>query len=181
MPFGEYVPLRGLLEKVASGLPGRDAIAGDNPAVLDTPVGRVGVVISWEVFFDTRARDAIGHGGRVLLNPTNGSSYWLTQVQSQQIASSRLRAMETGRWVLQAAPTGFSAIVTPSGDVVDRTGISERRVLHGTIGVREGQTWATRVGDRPMLLLALVLYAVAWLVARRTSTQARDEDVTTNV
>ena len=117
----------------------------------------------------------------MLLNPTNGSSYWLTQVQSQQIACSRLRAIETGRWTLQAAPTGFSAIVTPDGDVVDRTGISERRVLHGTIGVREGLTWAVRVGDRPMLLLSLALIAVAWLVSRRRPAQDRADDVTTNV
>ena len=38
--------------------------------------------ISWEVFFDHRARDAIGNGGQALLNPTNGSSYWLTIVQT---------------------------------------------------------------------------------------------------
>jgi apolipoprotein N-acyltransferase len=181
VPFGEYVPLRGFLETVAGGLPARDAVAGDDPAVLDTPAGRFGVVISWEVFFDTRARDAIGNGGEVLLNPTNGSSYWLTQVQSQQVASSRLRAMETGRWVLQGAPTGFSAIVTPDGDVVDRTGVSEREVLHGTIGVRTGQTIATRVGDRPMLLLSLGLIAGAWLISRRSSAQARSDSETTNV
>lgn len=86
---------------------------------MPTPVGPIGVVISWEVFFSSRARDAIGNGGEVLTNPTNGSSYWLTQVQSQQVASSKLRALETGRWMLQAAPTGFSAIVDPDGRLVD--------------------------------------------------------------
>jgi apolipoprotein N-acyltransferase len=59
-------------------------------------VGPVGVVISWEVFFPDRARDAIGHGGEILLNPTNGSSFTGTQVQAQQVASSQLRAIETG-------------------------------------------------------------------------------------
>jgi apolipoprotein N-acyltransferase len=86
--------------------------------VVDTPVGPLGIVISWEVFFADRARDAIGNGGEVLLNPTNGSSYWLTQVQTQQVASSRLRAIETGRWELQAAPTGFSALVDPAGNLL---------------------------------------------------------------
>jgi hypothetical protein len=57
-----------------------------------------------------------------VLNPTNGSSYWLTQVQSQQIASSALRAVESGRWVIQAAPTGFSAIIDPDGVVQQRSG-----------------------------------------------------------
>ena len=95
VPFGEYVPLRSTAERFSDELPARDVRAGpsDEPAVLDTPLGPVGVVISWEVFFENRARSAIGDGdGRLLLNPTNGSSYWLTVVQSQQVASSRLRA-----------------------------------------------------------------------------------------
>ena len=84
-------------------------------------------MISWEVFFGDRARDGVGHGGRVLLNPTNGSSYTGTILQTQQVASSRLRALETDRWVVQVAPTGFSAFVTPSGEVLDRTGASASR------------------------------------------------------
>jgi apolipoprotein N-acyltransferase len=168
VPFGEFVPLRGLLEPFAgNALPARDAVAGTEPAVVDTPVGTMGVLISWEVFFAPRARDAISNGGEILLNPTNGSSYWLTIVQSQQIASSRLRALETGRWVLQAAPTGFSAVVDPDGDVLQRTGVSERKVLHATVERRTGQTVATRVGDWPMLLVALALVAVGWGLERR--------------
>ena len=81
--------------------------------------------ISWEIFFDHRSRAAVRAGGQVLLNPTNGSSYWLTIVQSQQVASSRLRALETDRWVLQAAPTGFSALVTPDGDVLYRASVDQ--------------------------------------------------------
>lgn len=173
VPFGEYVPFRGLLERMNSQLPGRDALAGDKAAIVQTPAGRLGVVISWEVFFSTRGRDAIGNGGQVLLNPTNGSSYWLTQVQTQQVASSRLRALENDRWVLQAAPTGFSAIFTPDGDVVERTAISERRVLQDTIGVREGNTLATRVGDLPMLVVALVLMVGARVLDRRAHRRAR--------
>ena len=45
-----------------------------------------------------------------ILNPTNGASYTGTIVQTQQVASSRLRAVENGRWVVQAAPTGFTAV-----------------------------------------------------------------------
>ena len=78
--------------------------------MLDLPDGaRLAVVISWEVFFGGRARDGVKHGGQVLLNPTNGASYTGTIVQTQQVASSRLRAIETGRWVVQAAPTGLLA------------------------------------------------------------------------
>ena len=168
VPFGEYVPLRPLIERVAGGiLPSKDARAGTGPAVLDTGVGRLGVLISWEIFFEDRARDAIGNGGAVLLNPTNGSSYWLTIVQTQQIASSQLRAIETGRWVVQAAPTGFSAFVSPDGDVLARTGVSERAVLVADIAAREGSTWALRVGPWPLLALAAAAVGAAAAVARR--------------
>jgi apolipoprotein N-acyltransferase len=172
VPFGEFVPLRTVLEPIAdalpgAGLPATDAVIGEPPATLDTSVGTLGVVISWEVFFADRAGDAIGNGGEVLLNPTNGSSYTGTQVQSQQVASSRLRAIETGRWALQAAPTGFSAIVTPGGDVVERTGVSEQRVLQGTIERRQGITWAVRLGPWAAVGGAAVFVAAGWLVAAR--------------
>ncbi|MXV90380.1 MAG: apolipoprotein N-acyltransferase [Acidimicrobiia bacterium] len=168
VPFGEYVPLRSLFEPLAGDiLPSKDARAGTEPAVLDTGVGRVGVLISWEVFFEDRARDAIGNGGTVLLNPTNGSSYWLTIVQSQQVASSRLRAIETGRWVLQAAPTGFSAVVNPDGEVLARTGVSEQAVLIADVATRTGRTWALRVGPWPLLALAAAAVAAAASAARR--------------
>jgi apolipoprotein N-acyltransferase len=181
VPFGEFVPLRSLIEPLApAALPDRDAIVGTGPAVLDTPAGPLGVVISWEVFFPDRARDAIGNGGEILLNPTNGSSFTGTQVQGQQVSSSRLRAIETGRWVLQAAPTGFSAIVTPGGDVVERTGVSEQRVLHGTVERRTGRTWAVRFGDWLPLALGLAALDAGWAYELRRRTANAEADPARN-
>jgi apolipoprotein N-acyltransferase len=168
VPFGEYVPLRSFIEWAAgsnSGLPARDARAGTGPAVLHTPAGSLAVAISWEIFFTNRGRDGVLHGGEILLNPTNGSSYWLTEVQSQQVASSRLRAIENDRWVLQAAPTGFSAIINPTGGLIERTGISERAVLEHEVGARSGDTIATRIGPNPMVGVSALLVALAWWLA----------------
>lgn len=165
VPFGEFVPLRGLIEQFSSDVPGRDVLQGQGPAVLESPVATLGVSISWEIFFDSRARAAIRDGGEILVNPTNGSSYWLTILQTQQVASSRLRAMETGRWVLQAAPTGFSAIIDQNGTIIDRTAISEQRVLYATVQRRGGLTLATQFGPTPMLVIAAS--AFAWVLGRR--------------
>ena len=169
VPFGEYVPLRWLLEPLAGvQLIQREALPGHDPPTLTIPgVGTMGVSISWEVFFADRARAAIGDGGEVLLNPTNGASFTGGLVQAQQIGSSRLRAVETGRWVVQAAPTGYSAIITPNGAVVQRTGISEQRVLEGDVQRRSGLTWATRFGDWPAVVVSLALMAGAWWLTRR--------------
>ena len=62
VPFGEYVPLRGLLEALGAPVDQvpTNAVAGTEPAVIDLPDGtRLGVVISWEVFFGGRAREAV--------------------------------------------------------------------------------------------------------------------------
>lgn len=172
VPFGEYVPWRSVVERLApnAGLPRRDAVAGTTPAVVASPVGPLGVSISWEVFFTPRARDGVINGGEVLLNPTNGSSYWLTQVQAQQVASSQLRAIETGRWVVQAAPTGFTAVVSPDGTVVERTGVSEQAVVRHTVERRVGSTWATTMGAGPVALGALVAVGAGWWWQRRSVT-----------
>jgi apolipoprotein N-acyltransferase len=170
VPFGEYVPLRPLIEKVAgnSGIPTRDAVPGTGHGTLETEAGTFGVAISWEDFFTDRTRDAIGNGGQILMNPTNGASYWLTQVQTQQIASSRLRAIETGRWETQAAPTGLSALIDPSGNLLDRTGVTEQRVILATVPKREGDTISTMVGPWPMVVLSVAGIVLAWVMQRRS-------------
>ena len=94
VPFGEYIAARGLLEGVVdlSAVP-KDAVAGPGPGVLDTPVGQVGTMISYEVFFPDRARSAVRAGARILLVPTNASSYRGDQVPAEEVAASR-----SGRW-----------------------------------------------------------------------------------
>ncbi len=172
VPFGEYVPLRFMLDPIAgSQLPPKDAIPGTKPNVLDTAAGRLGVVISWEVFFGRRVRESIHHDAEIVLNPTNGSSYWLNEVQTQQIASSQLRAVESGRWLVQAAPTGFSAIVTPSGDVIRRTSMGEAAVVQAKVQLRQGDTIAAVTGDLLALLLAGVLELMAWGLLLRSRRQ----------
>jgi apolipoprotein N-acyltransferase len=174
VPFGEYMPLRSLLKSLGAPtdeVP-RDAQAGSGPAVLDTPDGRMAVVISWEVFFGGRAREGVEHGGELLLNPTNGSSYTGTILQTQQVASSRLRAIETGRWEVQVSPTGFSAFVTPTGDVLKRSGVSEQRVEIHSVELRQGRTLYVRIGDKPYVALAALGALVLVVLTRRERRRA---------
>ncbi len=168
VPFGEYVPLRGLLERFGGGnLTSRDAVIGERPARMSTPAGDLGVAISWEIFFGDRVREGVEDGAEVVLNPTNGSSFSGTLVQTQQVAASRMRAVESDRSLLQVAPTGFSAIIGPDGTVEQRTAVSEQAVLHGTVELRSGTTLYTRLGYGPAVVVALVCLALGWLVARR--------------
>lgn len=168
VPFGEYVPFRGLFQALGAPLDEvpNDAVAGRDPAVNELPDGtRLGVMISWEVFFGGRGRAATTASGTgdtsILLNPTNGASYTGTVLQTQQIASSKLRAVENGRWVVQVSPTGFSAFVDDHGDVHQRTDVSEQKVITMDVPQRGGRTWYTRFGNWPWVSLLVAALAVS--------------------
>jgi apolipoprotein N-acyltransferase len=178
VPFGEFVPLRSLIEQFAGdSLTGREAYIGEGPAELDTSAGKMAVAISWEIFFGDRVREGVERGGEVVLNPTNGSSYTGTQVQTQQVASSRMRAIENDRWVLQAAPTGFTAIIGPDGTVHQRSSVSEQTVLQGVVGKRAGTTLYTRHGLLAAWLVALASLAAGWGFARYRNRTIRQQAV----
>jgi apolipoprotein N-acyltransferase len=163
VPFGEWIPFRSLVEQLAdvSAVP-RDARVGRGPSSLRTPAGRLGVTISFEVFFARRARAAVRDGGEVLLVPTNASSYSSTQMPALELGAAQLRAVETGRDVLQAAPTGFSATVNHRGNVERYTDLGHRAVLDASVERRHGTTLYTRLGDGPVVGGAVV-WVGAWL------------------
>lgn len=168
VPFGEYIPGRSLIDKVAdlSVIP-RDAVPGKGVGRLDTPVGPLGVVISFEVFFADRAREAVTAGGRLLLVPTNAASYSTSQVPTTEVAAARLRAIETGRDLVQAAPTGYGAVIDNRGRVRARTTLGRRQVVHETVALRDGRTVYSRLGDFPVALAAAVALGLALRRSRR--------------
>lgn len=179
VPFGEYIPARDLLERLsdATALVPRDAIVGEGTALLESPAGPLGVAISYEVFFADRVREAIAAGGQVLLVPTNAASYVGGQVPAAEVAAARLRAREFGRAVLQAAPTGYSVVILPDGQVVATSRLGQPAVLAAEVPLRTGLTPYARSGDAPALALAVILLfsapAMRAAAARRKSTNRR--------
>jgi apolipoprotein N-acyltransferase len=168
VPFGEYVPGRALVGRLAdlSVIP-RDAVSGRGPGLLRTAAGDLGAVISYEVFFADRARAAVRAGGRLLLVPTNAASFSTSQVPTTELAAARLRALESGRDVLQAAPTGYTAVVDHLGRVRQRSVLGRRQVLHARVALRRGRTAYSQAGDAPILALAVLGLAAAWWRERR--------------
>ena len=155
VPFGEYVPLRSVVERFADlSLISREAIEGAGPGLLETSVGDIAAVTSYEVYYSDLVRDGVRAGGRIVVNPTLASSYSTSVVPSQSLASARLRAVETGRWVLQASTTGYSAIVTPDGTVAQRSELREPVVLVAPVELRSGTTPAVALGMWPLAILA---------------------------
>ena len=101
-------------------------------------------------------------GAEVMLVPTNAASFATGQVPAQEVAAARMRAWETGRWLVQAAPTGYAAIITPEGKVVARSDLSERAVLRESVRRRRGRTPYAVWGDWPVVIAAVVLLALGW-------------------
>lgn len=174
VPFGEYVPLRPLVEQIADlSLIPRDAVPGQGPGVLQTSVGRLGVMVSFENLFPGRARAAVAGGATVLLVPTNASSYVTDDIPAQQLAAARLRAVESGRWLALAGPTGPTAIVDATGAVRARSRLEEQTVVEAPLQPRSGRTPYGALGDTPVLVLSVALLAGVRLRGRSHRAAAR--------
>jgi apolipoprotein N-acyltransferase len=179
VPFGEYIPMRGVLRAIGAPVDQvpTDAVSGTSRGLLTVPLDkatisgdaidevRVATAISWEIFFAGRVNEGVEDGASIVINPTNGSSYRGTILQTQQLASSRVRAIESARFVVQAAPTGFSGFISDAGDVVSRTRIGDDAVIIADVPLRTGRTWYSRLGDMPIVLV--MLGAFAYLLVRR--------------
>ena len=162
VPFGEYVPLRWLVEPFADlSLIGTEITRGTGPNVLDTPLGKLTAPISFEIYFSDRVREGVEAGAGLVVNPTLASSYRTTMVPEQTLAAGRLRAIETGRWVVQSSTTGYSSIIDQRGQVVDRTGLRSQAAVTAPVEMRSGQTWAVQLGKLPITLLAAAILAAA--------------------
>lgn len=168
VPFGEYVPYRSFFARFAdlSAVP-RDAIPGTGTGLLSTPAGPLGAMISYEVFYADRGRAAVRSGAQLLLVPTNTSSYGTAQVPTQEIAASEIQAVQQGRDLLQAAPTGFSAAITNRGTLESRSVLGARSIITATLQRRSGWTVYVRFGDTPADGLAAVALLMGWWLAAR--------------
>lgn len=118
VPFGEYVPNRDFYMSLAPSLVGliqREYTPGTRSNVLEVDGTHFGVFICYDIVDDALIRSAVAGGAEVLLTPTNNADFGRTDESGQQLATARLRAVETGRSVVQASTVGWSAAYLPDG------------------------------------------------------------------
>ncbi|MGI5422686.1 apolipoprotein N-acyltransferase [Actinomadura luteofluorescens] len=166
VPFGEYLPFRDILTKLITRferIP-RDFAKGDRSGVMGLGPVDIGDVICFEVAYDKEVRDVAR--GNLLVVQTNNATYGRTSLPPQQIAMSRLRAVEHGRTILVAATSGISAIVAPDGRMVDRSREFVPAVQVAAVPARTARTASDRLGEAPEWALALLglgaVCAAAW-------------------
>ena len=180
VPFGEFVPFRGLLERFVSRLSRvpKDFLAGSDPGVLDLNGTTVGDVICFEVAYDDVVRDVVTGGGELITVQTNNATYGHTGQVEQQFAVTQLRAVEHGRAVAVAATSGISGFIQPDGTVTAQTPEFVQQALVEPMPRRTALTLADRVGSVPELVLVMVggaALVVALARSRRRQTHSAEE------
>jgi len=165
VPFGEYVPWRPFVEFVLPmlteiGMLSDDLAAGTDSALFDTVHGRIGALLCFDSIYESLTRDSVLDGAELLILPTNDS--WFTDSRGVYMhhAQARLRAIESGRWIVRAADTGISAVISPDGEShVEQPPLVEGMAL-ATATTRDNVTLYMRIGNLLVWLLIAAVLAV---------------------
>ncbi len=172
VPFGEYFPLRGLLEKMPwlFQVPMSDlSPGGANQLPLRVGELTLGASICFEADFSRDIRATIPTAD-VLVTVSNDSWFGESFSPHQHLQMARARSIEFRRPLIRATNTGISAIIDTSGHVRQSLGTGKQGVLIAEIRPREGNTPLTYVGAWPVLgLMLLILAASVWRQAKLRS------------
>jgi apolipoprotein N-acyltransferase len=180
VPYGEYIPFRGSLIPSSYGklrmIP-RDMARGTGLEPLRVADVRVADAICFDVAYDEGIGGQVARGAELVTVQTSNAMFSRTGQLAQQFEISRLRALETGRWVVVAAINGVSGVVRPDGSVVASVPARGQDVLVETVGLSTTLTPAVRLGVWParVVLAFLVVHTLAVAIAyRRRRRGARD-------
>ncbi|MFI2474417.1 apolipoprotein N-acyltransferase [Nocardia xishanensis] len=179
-PFGEYLPMRSFF-RLFSEYADRAGyfVPGNGDGVVRADGVDIGVATCYEVAFDRAFRDSMRAGAQLLTVPTNNATFGDSEMTYQQLAMSRVRAVEHGRALVVAATSGVSAIVTADGAVPQQTDLFVPAALVADVPLRSSTTLATRIGAAPEWVSAILTAAavvVAWSRRRRSrSVYATDQ------
>ncbi|MFE6819153.1 apolipoprotein N-acyltransferase [Streptomyces sp. NPDC057677] len=178
-PFGEYIPMRSLVRVFNSNVDrvSRDFGAGTKVGVFDLAGTKVGLATCYEAAFDWAVRDTVTHGAQLISVPSNNATFGRSEMTYQQLAMSRVRAVEHSRAVVVPVTSGVSAVIRPDGEIVAETKMFTPDVLVEKVPLRSSLTPATRMGTLPeAFLVALAAAGLGWSAfravrARRTGAE----------
>jgi apolipoprotein N-acyltransferase len=163
VPFSEYFPFAGL-DLVRRRMEGarRFAHGAREGGVLDTRMGRAGMLICNEGMLPEVAGDRVRAGAELLISPSNDN--WIVGggFGEHYLAVVALRAIEQRRYLVRASTAGPSAVVDPWGRILVRTPPRTRHLLLGRVRPETGLSVYGRLGDA--FALACVALAAGGLL-----------------
>lgn len=149
VPFGEYVPDRAFFNALAPDLIGliqREYTPGTNPPIIDVGEATIGLAICFDVIYDDVIWEALRNGAEVLVFQTNNADFRGTDENLQQLAFARMRAIETGRSVVNVSTVGTSQIIRADGSTVTSLDAGEAGAMLEDIELRTGLTAGVVLG-----------------------------------
>lgn len=183
VPMGEYVPDRWFFEALAPDLVGliqREYTPGTNPPFFDVDGVGVGLAICFDVIYDDVIWDGARDGAEVYMFQTNNADFRGTDENVQQLGFARMRAIETGRSVVNISTVGTSQVIAPDGSVIDGLAADTAGALLVDVPLRSGLTPAVVLGPALQWLLgwsALPMLVLLGILARgRTKAAPSEED-----
>lgn len=174
VPFGEFFPVPDAIRDwlLSINLPASDLVPGPaEQAPLMAGEAVCGVSICYEAAFGSEQR-RWSPAAEVLINVSNDGWFGDTVALEQHLDMARVRAMETGRYLLRVTGTGITAAVDPGGRIIDRLPKYEAGFLDVSVPRLAGATPYVRYGEWPVVLLCLLL-GVALPAAVRIRTGGR--------
>jgi apolipoprotein N-acyltransferase len=148
VPFGEYIPARDLFTRQFGRLAEipRDMLSGTRKTPLQVAGIAVADAICFDVAYDDGIYAQVARGAQLLVVQTSNATFIHTDQIDQQFAITRLRAIETGRWLAVASTNGVSGVIAPDGSVVASAAPRTQRVLVEQVGLVDSVTPAVRLG-----------------------------------
>ncbi|MGD9888568.1 MAG: apolipoprotein N-acyltransferase [Halothiobacillaceae bacterium] len=158
VPFGEYLPLRFLIEPFRGliQVPMSDLSSGsENQALLQLAGHSAGASICYEATLARKINTALPEAA-FLINASNDAWFGDSLAPHQHLQIAAMRSLETGRWMVRATNTGISALINQHGEVVARTPQFEQAVLRGEITPMQGATPFVIFGAWPVWILSVL-------------------------
>lgn len=158
VPFGEYIPVKPLFGWVSSIL--KIPLADMSPGTAESPLlhlqgAKVAVNICFENAFGEEILDALPEAN-VLINMSNLAWFGNSLALPQHVQISQMRAAETGRYMLSATNTGYTAIINERGHLMRQAPAHEVLALMGNAQGFEGATPYVRFGNIPVLMFSIM-------------------------
>jgi apolipoprotein N-acyltransferase len=169
VPFGEFMPFKSWLGPLAHAfdVPMSDFSRGDGAQPLLRVGNRIaGASICYEDAFPAELIQALPEA-QFLINVSNDAWFGDSLAPHQHLEIARMRALETGRYLVRATNTGISAIIDHLGQVLVEVPSFVRGAVTAAVTPRAGATPYVRVGNWLAIGLALVLVVAAVAVGRR--------------
>jgi apolipoprotein N-acyltransferase len=143
-PFGEYMPLRKIAEFVSPmAKMVIDFVPGNKLVTHQVSGSSLGPIICYEIINDSLVRD-MANNSKALIVQTNSATFANTAESAQQLAITRIRAVEHSRSILSVSTVGISAFIDNNGRVISQTPENEKAYLVGNLPLNTNQTFTDR-------------------------------------